>query len=375
MAATTALPKTTHVLHHDQRARLMRSTRKVEALLGETPLLVDPSTPQNSSFPNSNPDFASRRPPFIYAATPRSSSLGVYTPHAHAHTSTSTSRAHPHPHPHVRPLLSVRLPPDSEPPASATSLAFPPDAAACPPSPGPADDPRWQRTRKMARVVRTLGARVPHELVFPAGAAPHPRPHTLTKRRARAPSSASRAGAGTAAQDGRGEATAEDSGSETASVYSTLSGGDWVSVGAPGPPGLLSSVPIPIPTPASSSSAPRWGYERGMDATTGTHDRGRLPSSNSSSPPIRAAPTPSSFSAPAASTSTSQPPKSILRPSATPASAPAPTPPEPEVVGYDRGTHRTERGWSGEWVATGAGVGQMQSMNDVARQLRELRGR
>ncbi|KAJ7099802.1 hypothetical protein C8R44DRAFT_747715 [Mycena epipterygia] len=48
--------------------------------------------------------------------------------------------------------------------------------------------------------------------------------------------------------------------------------------------------------------------------------------------------------------------------------------PNHETVGYDRGKHRTEEGWSREWVTgvDGSGMG-VQSMNDVAKRLRGLR--
>ncbi|KAJ7486723.1 hypothetical protein FB451DRAFT_1553956 [Mycena latifolia] len=287
MDGRSARPQTTHVLKHDQRVRLMRSTRKVGALLGETPLFIDPSSPQNTAFPD--PRAPARQPAYIYAPNPRSSSL----PNGQLYASTSRAAA--------RPLLAVRVAALDEvdsPLTSASSLSFPVFPAS------PADEQRRQRTRKMARIVRTLGENVPAELVFPpppprsilrhpsaAGdRSPAPRPRrtsTLSKRR-----SSRRLRAGSSASSYAGavaEEPAEESDSESASVYSTLSGGDWL------------SVPRPPPAPPA-------------------------------------------------------------------ASAPAPSAPP---IGYDRGTHRTERGWSGEWVAA-AGT-QMQNMDDVARKLRDLR--
>ncbi|KAJ7509480.1 hypothetical protein B0H11DRAFT_1959774 [Mycena galericulata] len=310
MAGPSTLPKTTHALKHDQRVRLMRSTRKVEALLGETPLLVDPSSPRNSTFPQPNP----RRPVYIYPAKPRSSSLGVYNPSDSPHA--STSRLPP------RPVLAVAIPvyEDIESPlGSAVSLSFP----TYPPS--PADDQRRQRTRKMARIVRTLGENVPTELVFPAQAQRTRRSSVAARRRSsskllRNPSYASTREHETLVEEDaeraepavarrrsskllrnassrmstrrhetlveedaerEGPAVAE-SDTDSVSMYSTLSGGDWLPV-------VAESVP-----------------------------------------------------------SAAEPP-----------------------VGYDRGTHRKEKGWSGEWVATGAKG--MQSMDDVARRLRDLR--
>ncbi|KAJ7131132.1 hypothetical protein C8R44DRAFT_871665 [Mycena epipterygia] len=48
--------------------------------------------------------------------------------------------------------------------------------------------------------------------------------------------------------------------------------------------------------------------------------------------------------------------------------------PNTEAVGYDRGTHRTEKGSPGEWVTGVHGSGKgLRSMDDVARRLRGLR--
>ncbi|KAJ7728011.1 hypothetical protein DFH07DRAFT_896075 [Mycena maculata] len=274
MEGSSALPKTTHALNHRDRVRLIRSTRKVEALLGETPLFIDPSSPRNSASPVPN----ARRPAFIYVAKPRSSSLGVYIPDS-PHASTSRAPA--------RPLLAVRVPLRADvdsPLESATSLSFPTYPAA------PADEERRQRTRKMARIMRTLGENVPTELVFPATPTRTRRTSTLSKRRSNRLVRASSSAARSAAQerlveaDEGDEPTVADSDSDSVSVYSTLSGGDWLQV-----------------------------------------------------------PKPQTTSAPAGSSS----------------------------IGRDRGTHRTEKGWSGEWVA--AGGNNMQNMDDVARQLRDLR--
>ncbi|KAJ7131119.1 hypothetical protein C8R44DRAFT_871650 [Mycena epipterygia] len=118
MEAPTALPRTTHMLKYDQRVRLMRSSRKVEALLDETLLFVDsphaaafafpvPPNPINGIKANENNTCPVA---FIYAATPRSSSLGVHMPPPHG----STSHAHTHP------LLAVCVPP-----SASSSLSFP----------------------------------------------------------------------------------------------------------------------------------------------------------------------------------------------------------------------------------------------------------
>ncbi|KAJ7166966.1 hypothetical protein C8R46DRAFT_861954, partial [Mycena filopes] len=148
-------PRTTHFLKPDQRTRLMRSTRKVEHLLGETPLFVEPSTPRSSVFPAPAP----RQAAYIYVATPRSSSLGVYAPPgSQASSSSSSSHAST-----SRPVLAVSAPDPrypSEPPLSPGALSFPTQL------PSPADEQRREQRRKMARVVRTLGENVPAALVF-----------------------------------------------------------------------------------------------------------------------------------------------------------------------------------------------------------------
>ncbi|KAJ7729959.1 hypothetical protein B0H16DRAFT_223483 [Mycena metata] len=289
------LPRTTHLLKHDQRVRLIRSTRKVEHILGETPLFIDPSSPGPST--SAFPAATSRRAAVIYVATPRSSSLGVYTPPAdQAHASTS--------HIPARPVLSVRVPdPEyAEPPLSPASFSFP----VYPTS--PEDELRRHRTRKMARVARTLGENVPAELVFPtlSDSQRRSRRSSVQSRRrsarlARAPSTtaavptaAARVGLHDVLEsEGEREAAAEQpafaspaSDADSESVYSTLSGGDWEQVSGSGPPPGLEPPP---------------------------------------------------------------------------------------VVGYDRGTHRTEKGWSGEWVSATRGIRGMQNMDEVAARLRGLR--
>ncbi|KAJ7131074.1 hypothetical protein C8R44DRAFT_871612 [Mycena epipterygia] len=89
MEAPTALPRTTHMLKHDQRVRLMRSTRQFEGLFGETPLFVN--SPRAAAFAflgprnftvnviRANEDNA-RPAAFIYAATPPPPRL-AYTCH------------------------------------------------------------------------------------------------------------------------------------------------------------------------------------------------------------------------------------------------------------------------------------------------------
>ncbi|KAJ7131103.1 hypothetical protein C8R44DRAFT_871636 [Mycena epipterygia] len=98
METPTAFPRTAHMLKHDQRVSVMRFARK--ALSSAAFALLVPPNPINSIKANEN----TRRAAFIYAATPRSSSLGVHAPLPHASTS----------HTHTRPLLAVRVPPAAD---------------------------------------------------------------------------------------------------------------------------------------------------------------------------------------------------------------------------------------------------------------------
>ncbi|KAJ7881739.1 hypothetical protein B0H14DRAFT_2202567, partial [Mycena olivaceomarginata] len=161
-------PVTTHFLKAHQRVRLMRSTRKMEHLLGETPLFIDTNSPVTPTFPQSR----QRRSAHIYVAPARSSSLGVHIPPNGDSSQASTSRVP------ARPLLAVRVPAPTNRDSGSFALASPASVLSFPTPPkSPADEQRRHRTRKMARIFRTLGETVPAELVFPAGAPPaSPRP-------------------------------------------------------------------------------------------------------------------------------------------------------------------------------------------------------
>lgn len=336
----TTLPVTTHFLKADQRVRLMRSTRKMEHLLGETPLFIDTNSPVTPTFPQSR----QTRAAYIYVAPARSSSLGVHIPPNGDSSQASTSRVP------ARPLLAVRVPAPTNRDSGSFALASPASVLSFPTPPkSSADEQRRHRTRKMARIFRTLGEPVPAELVFPAGAPPAPpapprprRTSTLAKRRssrlvrvssssslasrARRNSLLTRGGDGDVEEEESGGAALDpiESDGESASVYSTLSGGDWERV-----PQLQ---PLAMPSP----SPPRAGAP--SESTSPSHPRA----------PGRAS------TAFASTTRTSVTPK------------------HPLGYGYDRprGTHRKEKGWSGEWVAAGSGV---QNMDEVANRLRGLK--
>ncbi|KAJ7771303.1 hypothetical protein DFH07DRAFT_914014 [Mycena maculata] len=158
------MPPTTHALPHAHRLRLMRSTRKLGALLGETPLVVETS-PTPASFTPALSRSASmmstdsKRSGRLFTAG-HASALGLSAaPPGHGESSSVT-----------RPMLFLRLPggSGSTTPAERTPLPSPLSPtfslALNSPSTPPAD---VSRRRKMAKLARTLGENVPPELVFP----------------------------------------------------------------------------------------------------------------------------------------------------------------------------------------------------------------
>ncbi|KAJ6575791.1 hypothetical protein B0H10DRAFT_1963757 [Mycena sp. CBHHK59/15] len=141
--STDKVPPTTHALQPAHRLRLVRSTRKLGALLGETPLLVDTATCPLSATTSRAAGSSSQQP--------QSSSLGLSS------EDTGVSR----------PLLFLRLPIKTSP--TPTQLTSPISGVTfnSPGTPGPVVDEDGGRRRKMAKLTRTLGDNVPLELVFP----------------------------------------------------------------------------------------------------------------------------------------------------------------------------------------------------------------
>ncbi|KAJ7059845.1 hypothetical protein C8F01DRAFT_1143294 [Mycena amicta] len=167
-----------HRLHHDDRARLMRSTRKIGEVVGETPQLVDLA---------SNPPVPSRHR--------RKPSLDYYyneLPQPTANNSAASASI-------ARPVLYIRLP---EPDPTSSSFLRPPTMTPTPPSPSPTltanRKPRSPvgavrrygvtvkdesaRRRTMAKLSRTLGERVPPALVFPPESERQQREERLARR-------------------------------------------------------------------------------------------------------------------------------------------------------------------------------------------------
>ncbi|KAJ7668063.1 hypothetical protein B0H17DRAFT_1088307 [Mycena rosella] len=150
---TIALPQT-------DRAHLIRSTRKLGAFLGETPLVDDSrshSPTSSVSSVSSTESTASKRSGRIFApALKRSSS--IVDPHSNPNPKFNMNiniNAR-----HERPTLYLHLaaPTSTASPISPTSPTFSPRE----PSFGPAST----RRRKMAKLARTLGRDVPPALVF-----------------------------------------------------------------------------------------------------------------------------------------------------------------------------------------------------------------
>ncbi|KAJ6543149.1 hypothetical protein B0H19DRAFT_1381060 [Mycena capillaripes] len=148
-----AVPSTTYSLPHAQRARLVRSTRKLKSVLGETSLLVD-IIPSSTSV--SEPD----------------STLSAV-----ASSAKSSRRS-------SRPVLIVRLPgaasiiPGTNSPLTPTS-----GISLNSPALGMAAEEDTARRRKMAaKLSRTLGENIPPELVLPsmAGSAVSRRASSVT---------------------------------------------------------------------------------------------------------------------------------------------------------------------------------------------------
>ncbi|KAK7018326.1 hypothetical protein R3P38DRAFT_1297608 [Favolaschia claudopus] len=169
----SSLPPTTHSLPAPQRLRLMRSTRKLTALLGTTPLLVDaeepPRTVESPLEPINSHDFrasiasvlsfADGEPPASYnpaALVPITSPDFPQRPTFLLRINTAPIRSGRR---RSESQSSWRGRPTSEPLPSPTSVTFGDD--------GGVDGLLSARRKKMARVARTLGENIPPELVFP----------------------------------------------------------------------------------------------------------------------------------------------------------------------------------------------------------------
>ncbi|KAJ7267959.1 hypothetical protein C8J57DRAFT_1228569 [Mycena rebaudengoi] len=155
---TDAMPSTTHSLSPAHRLRLLRSTRKLSALLGETPLVVDS---------------ASHLPVNV-------ESDQNLTSMSEDMTSSRTSRPH----------LFIRLPSVSQVPTAPLTSPLTPTFGSALNFPAATGEDAARR-RKMAKLSRTLGENVPPELVYPTGP---PRTTKSTRRASTSESSLRREG-------------------------------------------------------------------------------------------------------------------------------------------------------------------------------------
>ncbi|KAJ7270524.1 hypothetical protein C8J57DRAFT_1468524 [Mycena rebaudengoi] len=372
-------PPTTHTLPHAQRLRLMRSTRKLGALLGETPLLVDAVT---------SPAAESRELP-IASSLARAASLTIYpsTP-----SSLSSRRAHGRPDAvgtagRARLCLTLARPSPSTSRSTSSALHHTPLPSPLSPAFGPAANansltPRMggtllRRRKTMAKLARMLGENVPPELVF----------------RSSAPAS----------QRSRAASTSRSSNSSHPSSLQPPSGYSSERSGNPLHAIQDNANKIPYPT---HEKAPNFQVRRRATLPTRVRTASAAPfahyppTGGPSEHPERAY----SMSARDSARSTSH--DASMRTSYSSgssigeehASASARDASQerllvntfdgPRGAGYGtspRGpslrrppirnaTHRAENGWSGEWASHGLGV-QSLGMEEVVRELRGLKGR
>ncbi|KAJ7696284.1 hypothetical protein B0H17DRAFT_407139 [Mycena rosella] len=154
-------------------ARPAPAPHALDALLGETPLLVERrSSPGSPAFNSGHARSASTISTeskrsgrlFLAAHAPRSSSFALF-----AAPPVPTNHDHARLTPVARPTLFLRVPPAASAfvssPAERTPLPSPLSPTFNLNSPAPAAD---ACRRKMAKLVRTLGENVPPELVFTA---------------------------------------------------------------------------------------------------------------------------------------------------------------------------------------------------------------
>ncbi|KAJ7767019.1 hypothetical protein DFH07DRAFT_1058585 [Mycena maculata] len=161
-SASTAVPLTTHNLQQEDRSRLIRSTRKIQEVVGETPHFVDvaPFT----------------LPPPPSSRTPKRS-RHRFTPD----TPVPASPGPPGPTSDARPLLYIRVP-DIPPPGRAPVTPAPSPTLTVVLNLRHAAKDEASRRRKMAKLFRTLGTNVPPELVFPPTSPKDRRARRLTAR-------------------------------------------------------------------------------------------------------------------------------------------------------------------------------------------------
>ncbi|KAJ7478402.1 hypothetical protein FB451DRAFT_1452917 [Mycena latifolia] len=163
------VPPTTHTIGHAERARLVRSMRKVSAVLGETPLIETTGPTPGLLAPSA----ASTKRGFFYHASASLSSLALPFTKSESHAPATPASDE-------RPALFLRLPDTFTPLPSPLSPTFSPTLMS-PTTPPPTVVDHEGRRLRMAKVARTLGESVPPALILSA-----PTPSAAVKRRRRA---------------------------------------------------------------------------------------------------------------------------------------------------------------------------------------------
>ncbi|KAJ7741031.1 hypothetical protein B0H16DRAFT_1728672 [Mycena metata] len=140
-----------HTMSRDHRLRLMRSMRKITAILGETPVV-------ETSSPLLAPPNPTKRG-FFFQASASLSSLTL--PFQKSETTTTTTMPHHHPEDRVsRPSLFLRLPDTFEP--LPTPIFSPTLDLAL----SPVQEQETTRRLRMAKITRTLGENIPPALIL-----------------------------------------------------------------------------------------------------------------------------------------------------------------------------------------------------------------
>ncbi|KAJ7264520.1 hypothetical protein B0H12DRAFT_230219 [Mycena haematopus] len=148
-AASDAVPPTTHEIPHTDRLRMMRSMRKLTAILGETPVVETYSPAPHSLAPDSG------KRGFFFHASASLSSLVL-----------PSKKSDTLPAPEHRPSLVLRMPDTFEPLPSPLSPGFSPTLMS-PTSPQEEQPDSDRRRLCLSKVSRTLGENVPPELILP----------------------------------------------------------------------------------------------------------------------------------------------------------------------------------------------------------------
>ncbi|KAF8124632.1 hypothetical protein K438DRAFT_2002618 [Mycena galopus ATCC 62051] len=173
--AAPYMPPTTPALSEAQRRRLVRSTRKLGALLGETPLVADINATTGTA-PKSFRLGHSRSVSAVVPDSNRGRGFQDKVPYRPGDSSASTSST---PHALPQPANARRLIIPREHPAPIAAEPHFRPVSKLPDNLHPTAD--TTRRRRMAKLVHTLGENIPPELVY-AESRPlaHPRSSTLS---------------------------------------------------------------------------------------------------------------------------------------------------------------------------------------------------